>query len=125
MSPKRLTLGSEIRRLRTEAGVSLREFAKRIEVSPPHLSDIEHDRRRPSEEVLRRIVRQLRSVGATYEALDRLDARLDPETQAWAAENPGAKAMLRMARESGRPVDEILQELRRALEGEKKEGEQK
>ena len=44
------TLGSEIQRLRTEAGFTLRGFALKAEISAAFLSDIERDRRRPSEE---------------------------------------------------------------------------
>lgn len=115
MTKKPATLGSEIRRLRSALGATLRGFAQRIEVSPPHLSDIEHDRRRPSKDVLERIAHELRSVGATYDGLDKLDTRFDADTQEWAAETPEAKTMLRLARESGRPMADVLKQLERVL----------
>ena len=65
------TLGSEIKRLRLEAGFSLRKFAEAINKSPPYQSDIEHDRRMPSETTLRDMVNQLKHVGATYEGFTR------------------------------------------------------
>ena len=122
MRPKPATLGSEIRRLRTEAGTTLRGFAQRVGVSAPHLSDIEHDRRRPSGDVLRKIALELRSVDATYEDLDKLDTRFDSGTQEWASENPEAKMMLRMARESGQPMADVLKELERILKQSRRRG---
>lgn len=118
MTPKTATLGSEIRRLRADAGETLRGFARSIGVSAPHLSDIEHDRRRPSKEVLEKIVQKLAHVGATYEALDKLDARLDAESQLLASENPEVKMMLRTVKElqdSGRPLSEVLKNLEAML----------
>ena len=102
-------LGPEIRRLRLLAGSTLRGLAARVEVSPAHLSDIEHDRRRPSEKLLRRIAHQLRGVGATFEALDLLITGIDPKTREWAAATPGARALLRTVLESGQDPREILE----------------
>jgi transcriptional regulator with XRE-family HTH domain len=48
------TLGELIREARTPKG-SLREFAKRLNITPSYLSDIENDRRVPAEEVLQRM----------------------------------------------------------------------
>lgn len=46
------TIGSQIRARRDSLGISLRELAKRIGISPPFLSDIERGRRMPSQERL-------------------------------------------------------------------------
>jgi transcriptional regulator with XRE-family HTH domain len=97
-----LTLGSEIARLRTEAGFTLRKFAERVGVSAAHQSDIEHDRRRPSRDLLQKIAAELVAVGATYEALLRLDTRVDPEVQRIATEMPEARDMLRTVVEKAR-----------------------
>ncbi len=48
------TLGELIREVRTPKG-SLREFAKKLKITPSYLSDIENDRRVPAENVLRRM----------------------------------------------------------------------
>ena len=53
------TLGAYVRRLRDERDLSLREFAKKLDVSAPFVSDIELGRRHPSEEVLARIAKVL------------------------------------------------------------------
>ncbi|MBA3913966.1 MAG: helix-turn-helix domain-containing protein [Acidobacteriales bacterium] len=49
------TLGQRIRELRDQQDVSLREFAKKINATPAHLSDIELGRRYPSDALLKRI----------------------------------------------------------------------
>lgn len=64
------TLGQRIRELRDAKDVSLREFAKKIDVTPAHLSDIELGRRFPSEGLLKRIAAGLRVSVAELEAHD-------------------------------------------------------
>ena len=115
MSPETTTLGSEIRRLRTQSGTSLRRFAVAVGVSAPHLSDIERDRRRPSRELLRTIARELQPAGATHAGLDRLDARFESDLQEWAAGTPEVRILLRMIKESGRPMAEVLKLVEKLL----------
>ncbi len=104
-------LGAEIRRLRLEAGITLRGLAAKVEVSAAHLSDIEHDRRRPSEQLLRRIAHELRPVGATFEQLEGLVTGLDSQTRQWAATTPGARGLLRTVLAQGQNPREILRAL--------------
>jgi transcriptional regulator with XRE-family HTH domain len=101
-------LGAEIRRLRLLAASSLRGLAARLEVSAAHLSDIEHDRRRPSEKLLRKIARELKPVGASFESLHELITGIDPETRDWVATTPGVRRLLLKVRESGRSPHKIL-----------------
>jgi len=115
MSERATSLGHEIRRLRTGAGTSLRGLARTVGVSAPHLSDIERDRRRPSKPLLKKLVGELKSAGATYADLDRLDTRLEVDLQEWAAANPEVRMLLRRVKESGRPVAEVLKKLERFL----------
>jgi len=119
MNPEAATpktsLGHEIRRLRTDAGTTLRGLARTVGVSAPHLSDIERDRRRPSKAMLRKLVQELESVGARYADIDRLDTRLEGDLQEWAAANPEVRMLLRRVKESGRPVAEVLVKLERFL----------
>ena len=116
MSQTSTTLGREIRRLRTAAGTTLRGFARSVGVSAPHLSDIEHDRRRPSKELLKRIVGELQGVGATHAGLDRLDTRFESDLQEWAAATPEVRVLLRKVKESGLTVSEIIRLLERKLQ---------
>jgi transcriptional regulator with XRE-family HTH domain len=115
MSPPAPTLGREIRRLRTSAGTTLRGLARAVGVSAPHLSDIEHDRRRPSKELLEKIVGELQSAGATHAGLDRLDTRFERDLQEWAAATPEVRLLLRKVKESGLPVGEVIKLLERRL----------
>lgn len=67
------TLGKRIRELREESGVSLREFAKKLEgVTATHISDIELGRRFPSDELLKRIASRLH---VSVQELRQYDAR--------------------------------------------------
>jgi len=51
-------IGDRLRAHRVDVlGKGLREMAKRLDVSPPHLTDIEYGRRMPSEELLLRIAK--------------------------------------------------------------------
>jgi transcriptional regulator with XRE-family HTH domain len=105
-------LGEEIRRLRLEAGYTLRGLAADVDVSAAHMSDIEHNRRRPSEKLLRRIADKLRKTGVTYDSLEKLLSGIDARTREWAAETPGARVLLHRLLEA--EVDP--QEIQRALE---------
>ena len=116
---KEQQLGQEIRRQREEAGITLRGLAVKLGISAAHLSDIENDRRRPSEKLLLKIAHELRSVGTTVASLELLVTGLDQETRGWAAATPGARAVLRRMLESGRNAEELLRVLDRAF-GRKK-----
>ena len=105
------TLGTEIRRLRTKAGLTLREFAKKLDISAAYQSDIEHDRRRPPDPLLKQMVGLLRSVDADLDALQQLDTRLDPDLKVWASATPGIRDMLRKMRDSGKDPREIIREM--------------
>lgn len=97
--------------MRTAARMTLRKFAEKIEVSAAYVSDLEHDRRRPSDDVLHRIAKELRHVGATFEQLDKLNSRLEPDLQQWLSATPAVRQMLREVKRSGRDPREILKEL--------------
>jgi len=113
-------LGTEIRRLRTKAGFTLRGFAKRIGISAAHQSDIEYGRRLPSENVLKAIASNLANVGASYDKLKELDTRLEPELEQWMQQTPGLGEMLREVRASNKSPQEVLRQLKKVLEEEKK-----
>lgn len=108
-------LGEEIRRLRKEAGLTLRGLGATLGVSAAHLSDIEHNRRRPSEDLLRKIARALRSAGGTYESLDHLATGLDQDTRDWVASTPGVRKLLRTLKQSGHHPLDILPALEKVV----------
>jgi len=108
-------LGEEIRRLRLHAGFTLRGLAADLDISAAHLSDIEHNRRRPSEKLLRKVADKLRKAGATYESLAQLTSGIDSETREWAAKTPGARALLRRLLEADIDPQEIHHALEKLL----------
>jgi transcriptional regulator with XRE-family HTH domain len=101
-------LGQELRCLRLQAAISLRGLAARLNISAAHLSDIEHNRRRPSEQLLRTIASELSDVGATFDSLELLVTGVDPATRNWIASTPGVRALLRTILESGRSPQEVI-----------------
>jgi transcriptional regulator with XRE-family HTH domain len=59
MGTKAPSLGSTIKRLRSIAGLSQREFSQKLQIDPTYLSHLEADRREPSLQLLRRIATEL------------------------------------------------------------------
>jgi transcriptional regulator with XRE-family HTH domain len=66
------TLGQRIRELREERDLSLRELAKKLGVSAAFLSDVELDRRHPSDRVLVKVAQLLNT---SVDELRTLDTR--------------------------------------------------
>lgn len=67
------TFGEFVRQTRDALDLSLREFAKKLgDISPAHISDIEHDRRHPSPSLLRKMSHVL---GVSVEELQKHDSR--------------------------------------------------
>ena len=107
--------GKEIRRLRQAAGLTMRDLSGRLDISPSHLSDIEHGHRRPSEQLLARLAAEFSHLGVQETELQLIVTGLDEETRRWATVTPGARAMLRRIMETGRTAPEIIQALDEAF----------
>src|SRR5262245_2857117 len=109
-----MTLGERIRTRRTELRITLRELARRVEVSAPYLSDLEAGRRHPGPEVLARIAGALELPAAELEALD---TRLSPEVRRWVETEPDVARLLRTIQASPRRRrEEMLRRLRRLMD---------
>ncbi len=100
--PELKTLGQAIRHYRNERGMSLRALADRVGVTPPFMSDLEHDRRRTNK--LEEIAKALE---ISPEVLKKLDGRLPDDLKGWLQENPGMIDFLEQVRESGRSIEEL------------------
>lgn len=85
------TLGEIIQAARSER-YKLREFARVLEVSPTHLSDIENNRRIPSEGLLLEIAQYL---GLDANELMMAARRVPEDTQRYAEEVPEAVSLFR------------------------------
>ncbi len=96
-----------------EAGLTLRGFAQKVKISAAFLSDIERDRRRPSEEVLRRIAGEL--PGTAFEELDRLNTTLEQDLQRMVAETPEARQLLRTVLDGKEDPRDVLRRLQKQL----------
>src|SRR5258708_2391141 len=70
--PMKINLGQRIRQLREELDFSLREFAEKLRISAAHQSDIELGRRYPSDDLLKRMAKELRT---SVEDLESYDSR--------------------------------------------------
>ncbi len=72
--------------------MSLRELARRLGITPSYVSDIENDRRVPSEEVLRRIADEL---GLDFDDLVARAGRIGPNAERYLRETPAATTLFR------------------------------
>jgi len=93
------TLGEAIRSLREAQGMTLRGLAEKVGVTPPFLSDLEHDRRKTD-----RLEKFAEVLGASVEDLRRLDTRVTSDLKDWLGANPDLLDVLRTLKSSGRPL---------------------
>src|ERR1700722_10039311 len=94
------TLGQFIRDARVASGQSLREFARVLEITPSYQSDIENERRVPSEEVLKKIAGLL---SLNYEELMARAGRFGEDAERYLRRNPTAGALFRKLSETNAP----------------------
>ena len=87
------TLGQVIRNARSEAGLSLRGLASKLSKHPSYLSDIENDKRVPSEEVLHNISVLL---NLDFDQLMAQGGRLGKDAEDYLIKHPTAGAILRL-----------------------------
>lgn len=101
------TLGEALRHARVErANLGLRQLAKALDISPTHLSDIENDRRVPSEKVLREIAAELK---LDFDALMVQAGRVYDVTERYVAKQPEAVSLFRRVSELGLNANELQQ----------------
>jgi len=67
---QKLAMGERIRQLRLDEGISLRELARRADISPSFLSLIENGSHYPSGTVLERIAAELKATAVDLQKLD-------------------------------------------------------
>jgi transcriptional regulator with XRE-family HTH domain len=105
------TLGEYIRELRDNHDLSVRELAKRIQVSAAFLSDVENGRRHPSDDVLRTIASHL---GTSVTELRKHDARAPvQELRRKAASEPAMGFALRQLVDDDVSAEDLLDFLKK------------
>jgi len=114
------SLGEVLRSARVDAKVSLRDLAKKLDLAPSYLSDIENDRRVPSEDVLERLAAEL---NLKVDDLMARAGRFGDETERYVKQHPAAGVLFRRI-SSKRLPDTDLKKLLTTVErmGTKKGG---
>jgi transcriptional regulator with XRE-family HTH domain len=114
------TLGEILRDARVKSEVTLRDLAKTLDLAPSYLSDIENDRRVPSEEVLIRLAEVLR---LRFDNLMALAGRVGDDAERYLKKHPAVGALFRRISDK-RLSDEDLKKLNSVVEkmGSKKRG---
>ena len=111
-------LGERIRELRDAKDFSVRELAKKADVSAPFLSDVELGRRHPSDEVLKLIATAL---STTLDELKKHDSRPPlEELKRISANNPAMGFALRRVVDEGVNPAELLEFLKHHGRSKKK-----
>jgi transcriptional regulator with XRE-family HTH domain len=114
------TMGKRIREERQRQGLTVRGFARDIRVQPPYVTDIEADRRRPSQEVLGRISERL---GIPPAELQALDPRIPHEVKEWMEDEPRVSRLLRQLQDSP-DRDELLRRMEEVVNRDDEDGEE-
>ena len=89
-------LSDRIREARVAKKLGLRELAKKVNISPTHLSDIENRRRLPSEDLLRSLAENL---GLEFHDLMLLAGKVHSTTQQYVRQVPEAITLFRKVSE--------------------------
>ena len=118
--PTGKTLGEVIREARVSGGRSLREFARTLGITPSYQSDIENDRRIPSEEVLKKIAGLL---SLDFKELMALGGRFGDDAERYLRRHPTAGALFRKLSETNATEDILRKMLRDAEQFEQRKGE--
>lgn len=92
MADRGETLGDRVRGARVAAGWSLRDLAKQVGKTPSYLSDIENDRRVPSEDTLQGLSQIL---GLDFDELMAAAGRFGEETDRYLRRQPTAGVLMR------------------------------
>lgn len=97
-------IGETIREARKAKSLGLREVARQMEFTPSYLSDIEHDRRVPAEDVLHRLAALL---GLDGGELMVQAGRLGAECEAYIKRQPEAMRLIRCIAQANLDADEL------------------
>jgi transcriptional regulator with XRE-family HTH domain len=103
MKNNSISFGEYLKRKREEKQISLRELARRLDLSAPYLSDVENNRRGPlTEERLTTLVRELHLTEEEeiemYDIIGQQKGLLPPDLNPYVSDRPYVNAALRTAK---------------------------
>jgi transcriptional regulator with XRE-family HTH domain len=113
------TIGDVIHDARAKLKLSLRDITKKLDITPSYLSDIENNRRVPSEEVLGKLAKLLE---LDYDDLMARAGRFGEDAVRYMMRTPAAGVLFRRLAEgkaSGETVDKLLKLADREIKSEK------
>jgi transcriptional regulator with XRE-family HTH domain len=99
-------LGERLRATRLGRQIGLRELARRLNITPSYLSDIENDRRVPAEALLTAFAGALQ---LDFDELMGLAGRLGEETDRYVKRFPAAAQLFRQISEKGLSESQLKQ----------------
>lgn len=103
MKKDSISFGEYLKRKREEKQISLRELARRLDLSAPYLSDVENNRRGPlTEERLITLVKELHLTEEEetemYDIIGQQRGLLPPDLNPYVSDRPYVNAALRTAK---------------------------
>ena len=111
-----ISFGDILREARVKKGVSLRSFASELSITPSYLSDIENDRRIPSEDVLQELATRL---NLDFDDLMARAGRFGENAERYLKNQPTAVKLFRRISESNLDEEELRQLLKTVEDGSK------
>ncbi len=111
------SFGETLRDARVKKGVSLRSLAAELKITPSYLSDIENDRRVPSEDVLQQLANLL---NLNFDDTMAQAGRFGEEAERYLKQQPTAVKLFRRISES-KLDEEDLKKLLKAVDDANKE----
>jgi transcriptional regulator with XRE-family HTH domain len=113
------TLGEVLRDARVAADLTLRDLAKKLAITPSYISDIENDRRVPSEDVLERIASELK---LKFDELMARAGRVGDQAEKYMKRHPSAGVLFRRISERRLPEEDLRKLLTQVEEMGTKKG---
>jgi transcriptional regulator with XRE-family HTH domain len=119
MAQDNRTIGDVIHDGRAKLKLSLRDITRKLDITPSYLSDIENNRRVPSEEVLSKLAKHL---DLDYDDLMARAGRFGEDAVRYMMRTPAAGVLFRRlaeGRASGETVEKLLKHADREMGGKK------
>ena len=98
------SLGEVLRDARAAAELSLRDLAKKLSLTASYLSDVENNRRVPSEEVLGQMATELK---LEFDRLMAMAGRVGDDAERYLKQHPSAGTLFRRISDKRLPEDEL------------------